>query len=154
MKQKQASGRHCFVCGVENAFGLGLKFYELSPGEVTAETTIAEHFQGYPGVVHGGIVAAMLDEVSARSFSGDDPPRFMVTVQLSVRYRRPVPVGQRLVLKGHAIQDKGRSAIAKGEIYDEQGVLLAEADAVLANIPTEQSQGWQSGTDDWKVYPD
>ncbi|HEX2979072.1 MAG TPA: PaaI family thioesterase [Anaerolineaceae bacterium] len=101
MMIKQASARRCFVCGVENEHGLGLKFYETGPGEVIAEVTVPEHFQGYPGVVHGGIVASMLDEVAGRTLMGDVSPRFMVTARLTVRYRKPVPLGAKLVLKGH-----------------------------------------------------
>lgn len=154
MMKKQGSARQCFVCGVENPYGLHLKFYESGPGETHAEIVVPERYQGYPGIVHGGIIAAMLDEVSGRAFMGDDPPRFMVTVKLSVRYRRPVPVETLLVLKGHAGEDKGRAAYATGEIYDAQGVLLAEAEAVLADIPAGVGSMAEMGDDDWKVYPD
>jgi hypothetical protein len=51
----QPNSRHCFVCGLENQFGLKLRFYETGPGEVTAEYTVPDQFQGYPGLVHGGI---------------------------------------------------------------------------------------------------
>ena len=66
----QPNSRHCFVCGLENNYGLKLRFKETGPGEVTADYTVPEHFQGYPGVVHGGIVTAMLDEVTGRDFAG------------------------------------------------------------------------------------
>lgn len=154
MMKKQASGRQCFVCGVENPNGLHLKFYESGPGETHAEIIVPEQYQGYPGIVHGGVIAAMLDEVSGRAFMGDNPPRFMVTVKLSVRYRRPVPVGVLLVLKGHAGEDKGRAAYATGEVYDANGVLLAEAETVMADIPMDVGSTGNLSEDDWKVYPD
>jgi acyl-coenzyme A thioesterase PaaI-like protein len=97
---KQPNSKKCFVCGVENLNGLHLKFYEENPGEVTVEYTVPEQFQGYPGVVHGGIVAAMLDEVAGRAHMGGDPPRFMFTARLDVRYRRNVPVNQPLRIIG------------------------------------------------------
>lgn len=124
------------------------------PGEVIAKYTVPEHFQGYPGVVHGGVIAAMLDEVAGRAFIEGDPPRFMVTARLSIRYRKPVPVGKPLRLIGKAREDKGRMAIALGEIYDEAGQLLAEAEVVLADMP--RSVVDESGFDarDWQVYPD
>lgn len=151
---KQANSKHCFVCGVENVFGLKLNFYEVQPGMVKAETIVSEHFQGYPGVVHGGIVAAMLDEVSGRSMIRGEPPRFMVTAKLDVRYRKPVPTGKRLLLEGKAKEDNGRIAVVTGAIYNEEHELLAEVEAVLADIPKRLMEQAAFGPDDWKVYPD
>ena len=151
---KQANSKHCFVCGVENQFGLHLNFYEMEPGFVKAEIIVPEQFQGYPGVVHGGIVAAMLDEVSGRSMIRGEPPRFMVTAKLNVRYRKPVPVGKKLLLEGRAKEDSGRIAVVSGSIFNEDHELLAEAEAVLADIPKNIMEEAAFGSDDWKVYPD
>jgi uncharacterized protein (TIGR00369 family) len=150
--KKQANSRQCFVCGVENLRGLHLSFYEVKPGEICADITVPETYQGYPGVVHGGIVAAMLDEVSGRVFMGD-PPRFMFTAKLSVRYRKPVPTGQPLRLVGYAGKDHGKVATARGELFDSNGTLLADAETVLADIP-EAMQSFKLGPEDWMVYPD
>lgn len=152
--KKQANSAHCFVCGVKNPNGLHLSFYETSPGETLAETIVPEQFQGYPGIVHGGIVAAMLDEVSGRVFMTGDPPRFLVTAKLSIRYRRPVPVGKKLTLRGHAKEDNGRVAYAVGEIYDDSGTLLAEAEAHMANVPPGIAANYDASGEEWKVYPD
>ncbi len=151
---KQANSRHCFVCGVENRFGLQLKFYEVEPGHVIAETVVPEHFQGYPGVCHGGIVAAMLDEVSGRTMIRGEPPRWMVTAKLEVRYRKPVPVGKKIFLEGKAKEDNGRIASVTGAIYNEDHILLAEADAVLADVPRHVFDGSTFAATDWRVYPD
>lgn len=154
MTDKQANSGLCFVCGVDNHNGLQMKFYEHSPGEVHAEIIVPEHFRGYPGVVHGGIIAAMLDEVAGRTFMGDGIPRFMVTARLAVRYRRPVPVNKLLVLKGHAGEDKGKVAFATGEIYDENGEILAEAELVLSNVPEDIQQSMAVETETWEIFPD
>jgi uncharacterized protein (TIGR00369 family) len=152
--KKQANSKHCFVCGVDNLFGLHLKFYEEQPGLVKAETIVSEQFQGYPGVVHGGIVAAMLDEVSGRSMIRGEPARFMVTAKMDVRYRKPVPVGKKLLLEGRAKEDNGRIAVVTGAIFNEAHELLAEVEAVLADIPKQLMDQAAFGPDDWKVYPD
>jgi acyl-coenzyme A thioesterase PaaI-like protein len=151
---KQANSRHCFVCGVENPYGLHLNFYESAPGEVVAEYTIPEHFQGYPGVAHGGIVATMLDEISGRAHIGAVPPRFMYTARLEVRYRQNVPVGEPLKIVGKIGKSKGRMATATGEIYDQKGSLLAEADAILVDIPKEVIDNTDLEELGWKIYPD
>jgi acyl-coenzyme A thioesterase PaaI-like protein len=148
--EKQPNSLNCFVCGIENPCGLHLKFYITGPGEVTADYTVPECYQGYPGVVHGGIVAAMLDEVSGRAHMGGDPPRFMYTARLEMRYRRNVPVGQPLRLVGQAGKSKGRTATAIGKIYDQAGVVLAEAEALLVDVPGCV----ELETLGWKVYPD
>jgi acyl-coenzyme A thioesterase PaaI-like protein len=154
--KKQANSRHCFVCGVHNDNGLKIFFYDEEPGKVTASVTVPRHFQGYPGIVHGGVIAAMLDEVSGRTMmSGDDVSRWMVTASLSIRYRKPVPVEKPLKLVGTLKADNGIIVRAHGEIQDENGILLAEGDAVMANVPkTLQSSIDELTSDDWQIYPD
>ena len=151
---KQPNSRHCFVCGRENPYGLKLNFYETAPGEVVVEYTVPEQFQGYPGVVHGGVIAAMLDEVTARVHMGGDPPRFMFTARLDVRYRKNVPIGQPLRIVGHAGKSKERTAIAQGEIFGPAGDLLAEAEAMLVNVPDGIADQVDLEALGWKVYPD
>jgi uncharacterized protein (TIGR00369 family) len=149
----QPNSRQCFVCGVANPVGLKLHFYETEPGVVTAECNLPEQYQGYPGVAHGGIVAAMLDEISGRSFmrSGDDP-RFMFTARLEVRYRRNVPVGKPLRLVGKQGKDRGRTATAMGEIFDEANNLLAECQTLLVEVPQDALRGIDFGAGGWMVY--
>ena len=151
---KQANSRHCFVCGLENPIGLKLAFYQTADGEVSAEYTVDESYQGYPGVVHGGVVAAMLDEICGRSHMGVDPPRFMYTARLDIRYRKNVPVGQRLKLVGKAGKSKRRTATAHGAIYSPDGELLAEAEALLVNVPQDVYNEVDFQALGWKVYPD
>jgi uncharacterized protein (TIGR00369 family) len=149
----QPNSLHCFVCGLENPFGLKLRFYEAQPGEVSAEITVPENYQGYPGVVHGGIVAAMLDEVSGRAYMGcGDNPRFMFTARMEIRYRQNVPVGQPLKLVGRTGKSRGRSATASGAIYDSAGTLLAECEALLVDVPEEVVSGTDLDALGWKVY--
>ncbi len=150
----QPNSRHCFVCGLENPYGLHLKFFETGPGEVTAEYTVPEQYQGYPGVVHGGIVAAMLDEVAGRVHMNSDPPRFMYTARLELRYRKNVPVGRPLRLVGRAGKSKGRTAAATGAIYALDGELLAEAEALLVDVPANVIDAVDLEALGWRVYPD
>lgn len=152
MQKLQANSRQCFVCGLENPFGLHLRFYDTAPGEVTVHYTVPQHFQGYPGVVHGGVVAAMLDEVCGRAHMGGEAPRFMFTARLEVRYRQNVPVGQPLRIVGRATRSKGRTATAAGEIYGPGDVLLVEADALLVDVPQDMIGDADLETLGWKVY--
>lgn len=154
MNQRQPNSNFCFVCGKKNPFGLNMDFYQTAPGEVTANITLPEHFQSYPGVIHGGIVAAMLDEVSGRSHMNGDQARFMYTARLEVRYRKNVPVGQPLRLVGKAGKSRSRMATASGAIYNAEDELLAEADALLVDIPPETISTVDLDALGWKVYED
>ena len=152
MNRLQPNSRHCFVCGLANPFGLQLRFFDSSAGEVTAEYTVPEHFQGYPGVVHGGIVAAMLDEVCGRAHMGGDPPRFMYTARLDIRYRQNVPVGEPLRLVGKAGKSRGRTATSTGQILGPDGSVLAEAEALLVDVPEDVVGTANLEALGWKVY--
>ncbi len=149
---RQANSRYCFVCGLANPIGLKLRFDLTAPGEVTALYTVPEQYQGYPGVVHGGIVAAMLDEVCGRVHMGIDPPRFMYTARLEVRYRKNVPIEQPLRIVGRAVKSKSRTATASGVIYGPDGEVLAEADALLVDVPEDFVQSASLEALGWKVY--
>ena len=155
METRQPNSRYCFICGVDNPLGLHIKFYETGVGEVSAECTVPKEFQGYPGVVHGGVVAALLDEISGRSQMGDkNDLRFMFTARLEVRYRKNVPVEQPLRLVGKAGVRKERAAKAKGAIYSMEGTLLAEADTLLVNVPEALISSIDLEALGWKVYPE
>ncbi len=154
MTFKQPNSRSCFVCGVENFNGLKMDFFEPEPGEVVAEYTVPSQFQSYPGIVHGGVIAAMLDEASGRSLMGTDTDRFMYTAQLTIRYRKPVPLNRPLRILGHAGESRGRIAKARGEIFGPEGDLLAQAEAVLVDVPQETLDSIDHEALGWQVYPD
>lgn len=155
MNIPQPSSKHCFVCGVANPFGLHLKFVENVPGEVTCDCTIPENFQSYPGIVHGGVVSAILDEVSGRALMGDaDNPRFMYTAKLEVHYHKNVPIGRPLHAIGKAGKSRKRVATATGSIYDMEGNLLAECESLLVDIPADIVNGVDMEALGWKVYSD
>jgi acyl-coenzyme A thioesterase PaaI-like protein len=94
--KKQPNSRMCFLCGRQNPIGLKLDFYEdHEANQVRVEITVPEIYQGYPGVVHGGIVAAMLDEVAGRAvLIGGSDEDLMATLRLTVRYRRLPPASR------------------------------------------------------------
>jgi uncharacterized protein (TIGR00369 family) len=133
----QPNSQSCFVCGRANPVGLYMRFRDNGENEVLSEYTVDERYQGYPGVVHGGVLASMLDEVVARvSFIGD-PHHFMMSVKLQVLYRHPVPVATPLRVVGRVIRLRGRLGKARGEIFLPDGTLACEAEITLADMPAE-----------------
>jgi uncharacterized protein (TIGR00369 family) len=148
----QPNSRHCFVCGLENNYGLKLRFKETGPGEVTADYTVPEHFQGYPGVVHGGIVTAMLDEVTGRAHITNENTRFMFTAKIEIRFRKNVPVGKPLRIVGRIEKSKKRMASSTGKIFGPEGDVLAEAKTLLVDLPEEEIRQVDLDELGWKVY--
>lgn len=154
-KLKQPNSRHCFVCGLENPAGLQLKIYQVEEGVIETTFTAPEHFQGYPGVLHGGIIATILDEISGRAQMGDPSlPRFMFTGKLEVIYRKNAPIGKPLRIVGRAGKTRGRTAEGWAGMYAEDGTLLAEATTLLFDVPREMLASTDLDALGWKIYPD
>lgn len=114
----------CFACGQQNPIGLRLRFTEAADG-VRAEFTPGPQYQGYEGVVHGGIVTAALDDAMANLFHlrGEET----LTARLDVRFRREAPVGQRLVVAARMVGERGRVFNAEATLALPDGTLLADA---------------------------
>ena len=151
---RQPNSRSCFACGLGNDAGLQLRFDITAPGEVTTWYSVPPRFQGFPGMVHGGVVAAMLDEVCARAPMGVYPPRFMFTARLEVRYRKNVPVGTPLRIVGQVVKNKSRTVTSAGVIYGSEGEVLAEANALLVDAPLGALNEADLDALGWKIYAD
>jgi acyl-coenzyme A thioesterase PaaI-like protein len=152
-RTKQPNSRHCFVCGVENRHGFRLEFYETGPDEVEAEVVIPEKFEGYPGVAHGGIVAALVDEISLRAAMAGRPTRFMVTGRMVIRYRKPVPVGVPLRLMGNVRRRRTATVEAVGRVLIGSEIAV-EGEATLFENQDVQLRPAALEALGWKVYPD
>ncbi len=154
MMKKQPNSRMCFLCGRQNPVGLKLDFYEDAEAEqVRVEFVVPDEYQGYPGVVHGGIVAAVLDEVAGRAVMIDGSDHdLMATLRLTVRYRRPTPTETPLVAVGWVERRGGVGARVAGEIRRPDGAVTAEAEATVGSVPDEFRVNWETEKAYWKVY--
>lgn len=130
--------RNCVVCGRDNAVGLGLRF-SRSGHRVFTRARPPAHFEGFDGVLHGGIVAAMMDDAlwySIHAATG----MIGMTVDLQVRYRRPVPMGEELTVAGRFAGRRRTIAEASARIFDPSGEVLAEATGRF--MPGPQALRW------------
>lgn len=154
--QKQPNSRMCFLCGLQNPVGLKLAFYDDPEGkQVQTAFTIADEYQGYPGVVHGGIVAAILDETAGRAVMlGGKDDNLFATLRLTIRYRHPTPTGTPLTAVGWVTKEGGVSTQVAGEIRLPDGTVTAECQALLGHIPEEFEAQWELERPYWKVYDD
>ena len=120
----------CFACGVRNPQGLQLEF-ELDAQEGTAvcESIVADRFNGWPGICHGGIVATLLDE--AMIYASRNTGKLAATASISVKYRKPVPTGVPIRVVGTLVSVRSR-AIKATACIECDGQILAEASGTLA----------------------
>ncbi len=121
----------CFVCGRDNPYGLKLDI-SARDGQASTEFIAGELYQGYNGIWHGGIIAAVLDElmIYAALSAGYENP---VTAKLEVRYLKPIKVGQKV--KGFAELESARAdwLNLSAKLMSEK-VILAEARGLVKAI--------------------
>jgi uncharacterized protein (TIGR00369 family) len=119
----------CFVCGKENKSGLRLSF-KTEKGKSISEFLLQKSFQGYENIIHGGIVAAILDEamIHAAMTEGLKP----VTAEITVRFRHPLYTDRDAVVEAELSKNGARIVEARSRITEKaSGILLAEATAKL-----------------------
>jgi acyl-coenzyme A thioesterase PaaI-like protein len=104
----------CFGCSPTNGSGLRLTFRRRGD-VIVSDYVFPDRFHGAPGIVHGGIIAAALDEIScaAATFVRDV---YVVTGELSVRYRRPCPVETALTLTARVTDEHPRYLIVEADV--------------------------------------
>ncbi|MBU2610284.1 MAG: PaaI family thioesterase, partial [Chloroflexi bacterium] len=149
----QYNSASCFACGLENPSGLRLRFYDNGRDQVFAHFTLDPQHAGYPGIAHGGIVAAILDEVGGRTVMIGDPNRFFVTAHMDLRYRHPVPVNVPLDATGSLLKRRARRTQAHAEIFTDVMGILAEADILFTDIPSKRLDSEQALQNiGWRLY--
>jgi acyl-coenzyme A thioesterase PaaI-like protein len=141
----------CFACGQLNAAGLRLDLH--SDGDrCWTELAIPATFQGWEGITHGGVVAAILDEVMAWSLIGEDTLGF--TARLEIDYRHPVHVSAPIRAEGWIEDRRRRRFDTKARITDlEHGRVLAEASAIYLGAPLDQQAAFRERYD-IRMVPD
>ncbi len=133
---------NCFGCGRLNEYGLQLDFHADERGGVWADFVPAERFEGYTGMVHGGVISTVLDEVMAWSLYRQEI--WAVTGEMSVRYRAPVRVGEPTRATGWQVSARGRRIEMAGEIRRRSdGAVLATATALFIRVPEAQAATWR-----------
>jgi acyl-coenzyme A thioesterase PaaI-like protein len=126
----------CFACGQLNVAGLRLDLH-ASDDRCWTEITLPATFQGWEGMTHGGVVAAIVDEVMAWSLIGVD--RLGFTARLEVDFKRPVPIGRMIRAEGWITEQRRRRFNTAATItVSESGEVLVEARAIYLAAPLEQ----------------
>ncbi len=139
---KQRNSRMCAICGLDNAFGVKAQFYNMEDGSVMTPFVFREEHQSYPGRVHGGLIAAMLDELGLRAcWAKGEEDTWGVTMSLEVKYRKPVPYNEKLIGRGKIELENTKFLKIHTEILDVKGQVLANAEVKYLKLKTEQIAG-------------
>lgn len=127
--KKQTNSKSCIICGLDNAAGVKAPFYEMEDGSVVTLFSYSAQHQSYPGRVHGGMITCMLDELIGRVIWCYEPDKLAVTLDINVKFRKPVPYDVPLIGVGKIVRNTSRVYVGEAYIADLQGNVLAEGKA-------------------------
>ena len=150
--KKQPNSNMCFVCGLSNSFGLKSSFYELEDGQLMAIFQPADGHQGYPGRLHGGIAATILDETIGRAImlahSGNI---WGVTIDFSMKLRKPVPINGEVRVLARIVSEGKRSFKGEGEILLADNQVAVEGKGRYLKMDIEKIADFDHEGGDWQV---
>ena len=124
--KKQTNSSDCFICGINNELGVNARFYEMENGKLYSLFTFKPEHQSFPQRTHGGVISALLDELIGRAIWIKDPEIWGVTIELTIKYRKPVPYDVMLKGIGEITNETKRTFEGIGKIIDNDGNILAE----------------------------
>src|SRR5437660_5786757 len=124
----------CVVSGDANPMGLDVQFFR-DGDEAVSHAILGPAFEGAPTRVHGGIVAAVFDDLMGFVLSIVESPAY--TAELTVRYRRPTPVNTEIEFRAGLVSRRGRRLHIEAEATHD-GTVIAEASALFITIPREK----------------
>jgi len=122
----------CVACGAANAIGLKLQFGRRDDGDVEATFSCDPGYTGYPGVLHGGIVALLLDSAMTNCLFAHGLSAY--TAELKVRFHTPVHTGRPAKVRGHLL-GRARRRLDLEAVIEQDGVSCAEAHAKFLEAP-------------------
>ena len=149
---KQPNSKMCFVCGLKNKFGLNASFYETGNKELIALFKPCQEHQGYPGRLHGGIAAAILDETIGRTITTDkDNEIWGVTLEFSIKYKKPIPLDEEIKVVAKLTYEDKRLFGGTGKIMLSNGDLAATAEGKYLRLQIEKIADFDRDANEWKV---
>lgn len=149
--KKQQNSRKCIVCGLKNDLGLKAAFYELENNEVVSIFETCDEHQSYPGRLHGGIAAAILDETIGRAVMIGNENFWGVTAELTIKYKKPIPLNEKLRAVGRITRDTSRIFEGTGEILLSNGEVAAAAIGKYMKMPIDRIADFNEDHEEWKV---
>jgi len=147
--EKQNNSKLCFVCGINNEFGLKASFYEVENNELVALFSPGKFHQGYPGRLHGGIASTVLDETIGRTILIKDKNIWGVTLELNLKFRKPIPLNETVKVVARLTQEGSRTFEGTGEIVLESGEKAVTAQGKYFKLPLDKITDKDFNEDEW-----
>jgi uncharacterized protein (TIGR00369 family) len=142
----------CLVCGLKNPFGLHTSFFELDNNELLAVFKPRGEHQSYPGRLHGGIISTILDETIGRAIMiQSEGDIWGVTVDLQIRFKKPVPLDEELRVIGRITKDSSRFFEGTGELLLQDGTVAATGHGKYLKVPLEKIADFDVDHQEWQV---
>ena len=142
-----AAQNRCFGCGPINPAGLHLEFLIAPDRSVVSLPAVTENFEGYPGNLHGGIIATLLDEAMSKAVRALG--QSAVTRKIEVDYRRPVPSNVQIRVEGRVVRSEHRKYWAEASIANAHGTVLAHGKGLFIQVlPKQKKTGQPQGRPD------
>jgi uncharacterized protein (TIGR00369 family) len=129
----------CFVCGPAHPSGLRIRYEIRRDGSVCATWTPGRSWEGFAGIIHGGIVSTLLDEAMSKAVSAAG--RRALTAELRVRFRHPVYSGEAVTIRGWVLDHAKRRIRTEAMLADGEGKELAHAWATF--LPVAEADAGQ-----------
>lgn len=149
---KQPNSKMCLVCGLKNPLGLHTSFYELDNNELLAIFKPRAEHQSYPGRLHGGIISTILDETIGRAIMIQSEGEIWgVTVDLQVRFKKPVPLQDELRVIGRITEEGSRSFAGTGELLLDDGSIAAAGQGKYLKVPLAKIADFDVEAQEWGV---
>ena len=149
---KQPNSKMCLVCGLKNPFGLHTSFFELDNNELLAVFKPRGEHQSYPGRLHGGIISTILDETIGRAIMIQSEDEIWgVTVDLQIRFKKPVPLDEELRVIGRITKDSSRFFEGTGELLLQDGTVAATGHGKYLKVPLEKIADFDVDHQEWQV---
>jgi uncharacterized protein (TIGR00369 family) len=137
-------GNRCFGCGAANEAGMKLPFeLDVDDRRTRGRFILGANYAGGAGFAHGGIIAVVLDEAMGKLSKLTEERA--VTAEMSIEYKRPVPVDQEIAVEGWQEEEKGRNKFRAAEIRDTQGNLLARGKGRFVVIDAKHFEPAKNG---------
>lgn len=138
VRKKQTNAKDCIVCGINNPYGIHASFYEMEDDSLIALFRYKFDHQSYPERVHGGMIAAMLDETIGRAIWIKRPGSYACTLKLNVEYHKGVPYDTPLKCVAHITHIDKICFKGEAEIQTMDGKMLAKANALYMFLTLDQ----------------
>lgn len=130
--------KYCFACGEKNPIGMHLNFTLTGDGGIEAKYTFPKELQGYSGIVHGGMISLLLDEVMV-NLPWLKMKQPVVSADIRIRFKKPLKIGEPVIARAFIDKQKKKIFWIKSALIREiDGVEIAQAEAVCMQVSFEQ----------------